>query len=262
MQRRSLLLFASLARARHVAFFLRGTHQPAHAIDGFQPKITRTLRQAAAKTDPAAYRRAHAFDSLFAGTFLVYRLRQLGGLRLQLRQQRHHGRVITVQHRYALLAKDMCFVLRVCLHAAVPIQMVLRNVQHRCSRGFKYRATVQLKARQFQHPALRQRISIQCSSQRIEQGRADIARHSHCLACALQQLSRQLGDRGFAIGAGNAQNMRCIVARLPQIAQSVHEQVKFPTRPKLAGLRRLQDRFDIGWAQTGADKHGTHVGLQ
>lgn len=47
----------------------------------------------------------------FAGTFLVYRLRQLGGLRLQLRQQRHHGRVITVQHRYALLAKDMCWLM-------------------------------------------------------------------------------------------------------------------------------------------------------
>ena len=50
------------------------------------------------------------------------------------RQHGHHLCVVTVYHHTSVLAKDVRFGLCIGLHIAMPIQMVLGQVQHsRCS---------------------------------------------------------------------------------------------------------------------------------
>ena len=98
----------------------------------------------------------------------------------------------------------------------MPVQVVLRDVEHRGGRGLKVHHAVELKTRQLQHPHLGKRARVDMGRQRIEQRGADIAGHGHGFARALDQLARERRDRGLAIGAGDCQHRWRIPVRSAQ----------------------------------------------
>ena len=108
---------------------------------------------------------------------------------------RIHGGIITVEHLHGVRTENLRFGLRVFHHIDMPIQMILRQIQH-CRRiwvkadGIALRK-LQLEAGQLQHPHLRQRILLQCTTQRIQHRRTDIARRQHAHTCRLTQMAGQ-----------------------------------------------------------------------
>ena len=85
----------------------------------------------------------------------------------------------------------------------MPIEVVLRDVQHHRSSWLKIIHAIELKARQLQHPDAWQRARVQMRAQGIEQRRANVAGDGDALAGALDQLARQRSHRSFPIGAGD-----------------------------------------------------------
>ena len=65
----------------------------------------------------------------------------------------------------------------------MPVEVILRQVQHSSRIGLQAEGAVQLKTRQFQHPYLRQAALFQRLAQHIQCRRADIASHFHGEAC-------------------------------------------------------------------------------
>jgi hypothetical protein len=86
-------------------------------------------------------------------------------------------------------------------------------------------------------PTPRASVRVQCRmSQRVQQGRADVAGHGHRLAGALHQLPGQRGDGGLAVGAGDGQHLRAVAAVFLQIRQRLGEQApaRHRSRPRPA----------------------------
>ena len=108
---------------------------------------------------------------------------------------RIHGGIITIEHLHGVRTENLCFGLRVFRHIGVPIQMILRQIQHR--RRIRVKADgvalreLQLETGQLQHPHLRQRILLQRIAQRIQHRRADIARSQHAHTRRLTQMTGQ-----------------------------------------------------------------------
>ena len=94
-----------------VAIVLRA-YQPRHAVDHLQPEITWLARHIHTKAEVRAQLRALELDAHWWW------------------QHRHHYGIIPVQHHQPTLPKHLGFGGGVGLHAAVPIQMVLRDVEH------------------------------------------------------------------------------------------------------------------------------------
>ena len=116
-----------------LAFFarfigLQGANQPDHAIDFFEAKIARPLGHVATKSDVLSLDRP---------------------LQLHAHGRRQHGHdsgIIPVQNHQALGSKDAGLRLCISLHRAVPVQMVLRHIEHHSGGGLKADIVVELKA--------------------------------------------------------------------------------------------------------------------
>ena len=97
----NFLNFAFAQAARLIGF--KGTHQPSHAVDSFQTKVTGALRHFSTIGDMCSN----------------YRLLQFGTNRF--RQHCHHACVIAVQNHEAVCTKYFLFGCGVSGHVAVPI---------------------------------------------------------------------------------------------------------------------------------------------
>ena len=97
----NFLNFAFAQAARLIGF--KGTHQPSHAVDSFQTKVTGALRHFGTIGDMGS----------------DYRLLQFGANRF--RQHGHHTCVIAVQNHEAAGTKYFLFSGGVSGHVAVPI---------------------------------------------------------------------------------------------------------------------------------------------
>ena len=148
-------------------------HQPGHAVDSLDAKVARAPGAVATEQDAVTLLRSLQFDAN------------------RRRQHRHHRVVIAVEHHHAVVAKNEALGLRISGHGAVPVQVVLADVEHGRSGRLKVAYPVELKAGKLQHPDLGQGVGIQMLRQRIEQRRADVARHRHGFARALDQLPSQ-----------------------------------------------------------------------
>ena len=98
------------------------------------------------------------------------------------------------------------------VHVAVPVEVVLRDVQHGGGVGLEGVRRFELEARQLEHPDIGQRVLSMASEQRVEHRRADVARDGHGLARALAQQAGERGDRGLAVGAGDREDLRRVAA--------------------------------------------------
>ena len=161
-----------------------------------------------------------------------------------------------------MFAKDVGFGCGVVFYAAMPVKVVLRDVQTRCGCRLEYGAVVELKARKLQHPALGQSICLQCLRECAKQGGADIACYGYRLPCACQQLPSQCSYRGFAIGARNAQHFGGIAALLLQLPQGVHKQIQLAAYPKPFLAGSVEHAVRIGRAKPWADENRAHIGRE
>ncbi len=235
--------------ALHVQFFLvrLGTlggfvrvlraHQPGHAFKHLDAEIARALRHVGAEGDVGA---------------------QLGLLQLHAHgrgQHVHDQRVLAVQDHQAGLAEDARLGLRVGLQAAVPVQVVLRDVEHGGCRRREAARTVELEAGQLQHPDLGQRARVDALAQRIEQRGADVARHGHAPARAFDEQAGERGDRGLAVGARDGQHGGRIAVARAQFAQRLGIQAQFALCAYLASAGSYHYRSNIRWRQARRAVH-------
>ena len=161
-------LFFSVLTAATGFIGLHGAHQPGHAVRHFNAEVPRAL--------------GHVTTKLHANTLNRF-------LQLHAHWFGPHGhdlRVFAVKHHQGLITKNTGFGCGVGGHAAVPVQVVLRDVEHCCRCGFKTLAAVELEARQLQNPHLGQR-----SGHGVLQGRRN-------------------GQRQFSIGLQAVQRLVCI----------------------------------------------------
>jgi hypothetical protein len=113
---------------------LKGTYQPSHAVDCFQTKVTGALRHFSPIGDMCTHDR-----------FL-----QFGANRFW--QHGHHTRVIAVQNHQTVGTKYFFFSSSVSVYVAVPVQMILGDVQNCGGTGLKRAGIVELETGQLQDP--------------------------------------------------------------------------------------------------------------
>ena len=223
MQPGALGRFVGLVRA----------HQPNHAIDRFHAEVARALRQVGAEGDMGAQLRLLQLHAHW------------------LRQHLHDRRVLTVQHHQPRLAKNACLGCAIGSHASVPVQVVLREVEHHGRSRLEVLHTVELEARQLQHPHLGQILRSDARGQCVEQRRADVAGHGHAAARVLHQLARERGDGGFAVGAGHGQHGGRVAVLRTQGAQRLRIQVQFAAKAYLASASSFQNRSKRSRCEAG-----------
>ena len=167
---------------------LQRAHQPGHAIDTLDAEIGRPQWQAGTESDVGAG------------------LRTLQPGADRRRQHVHHSRIVTVEDHQAARAEDARLGSGVGGHVAMPVQMVLRQVEDNGSGGLEILHAIELEAGEFEHPDIGQRAGVDVCRQGVEQGRADVAGDGHGLAGALDQLASERGDGRLAVGAGDGQH--------------------------------------------------------
>jgi hypothetical protein len=133
-------------------------------------------------------------------------LRRLQAHLHRRRQHGHHTLIVTVEQHESRSAEDLRFGRDIGIHIAVPVEMVLRDVEHHGGRRLEALHVGQLEAGQLQHPDLRQGLRVHMGRQRVEQRGADVARHGHGFPGALHQLAQQRGHSGFTVGARDGQH--------------------------------------------------------
>ena len=217
-------------------------------MNRFQPVIAWLRGQAAAKSDDRAQRGpGRSFGRSF-GCFRRHGRGAHGG----------HPFVIAVEHHRASSAKHARLGRRVSLHAAVPVQMVLRDVEHCGRRRLEGMCGVQLKAGQLQHPDIGQGIGLQPFGERVQQRGADVAGHGHCFARALCELARERRHGGLAIGARDGDDGGRVAALRLQIGQRLAEQVQLARHGHAAPRCFVQHGLQLGRGQAGAAQHAGH----
>ncbi|MNT16100.1 hypothetical protein D3C72_1511890 [compost metagenome] len=211
----------------------------------------------------------------------------------------HDQRVVAVQDAHGFIAKDARLVGSIGGHVAMPVQVVLRQVQDRGRIGLQAERRVQLEAGQFQDPRLRQgtgggfgrfsvcihglrrRLGIEHFTQHVECGRADIAGHARGQARAFAQQAYQAGDGRLAIRARDRDDFRRIAAFRLERGQRLREQFDLAPHGDIFFLRgrgncrqfaaRRQARADrdeidaieqIGREGAGDELRLRHGGLQ
>lgn len=191
-----------------------GRHQPGHALAQLQAHVAHQLGHFAAK---AAHRHG-----------------------IQRRHHVHGIGIIAVDDGDARHLQQARLAPRIGVHAAMPVQVILRHVQHDGRVGHQRVRGLELEAGQLQHPYLRQRVGIQRLHQRGQRGRADVAGGQHRQATGRDQVARQGGDGGLAVGAGHGQHARAVFAGLGQFGQRPREQFDLADDLDAAGLGLTQ----------------------
>ena len=166
-----LLLFILAAFAGLVG--LEGAHQPDHAVDFLDAEVAGALRHGGAEGDVRPLLRPLQADP--------HRLRAHG----------HDDRVFAVEHQHAVLAKDTGLGAGIGLHAAVPVEVILADVEHDRGGWLETACGIQLEAGEFQHPDFGQRVRHEVLGQGVQQGRADVAGNRHRFARMGDQLTGQ-----------------------------------------------------------------------
>ena len=229
---------------------VHGAHQPGQTVHVFQPQVADPRGQVAAKAQKRAGRCWRFFGR--AGTDFDFRERRRG--------HGHHCCIVAVQNHGGAGTENAGLGGGVVIHAAVPVQMVLAEIEHHSCSRLKRAAAVQLEAGEFQHPDLGQGLRVHGLRQRVEQGRADVAGHGNRLAGARDQLAGQRGDRGFAIGAGDGQHTGRIGALHVQVGQGLGKQAELATHPQAQAAGCVHQGRGVCGCQTGAHEYGPDVG--
>jgi hypothetical protein len=192
-------------------------------------------------------------------------------VQFRARQQRLHRGVVAVDDAHGPRAEDARLGRAVGGHRAVPVEVVLRQVQDGRGVGLEapggarqaVAAALELEARQFQHQNLGQCrggvgvVGGQPLGQHVQQRRADVAGHGHRLAGALHQQRGHRGGGGLAVGAGDGQHAGRVAARGLQVGQRAGEQVQFAQHGDAGGAGLGQQRRDalVGGRQPRALQH-------
>ena len=116
-------------------------HQPGHVVLSDHAPVTRALRRRQTKPLHDAGRYGRLPSRCFADDGWGHR--------------GQHGGVIGVDNHGAAASPHARFGCAVPGHVAMPVEVVLGDVEQRCGVGRKRRRVLQLKARQLQHPDLR-----------------------------------------------------------------------------------------------------------
>ena len=131
-------------------------------------------------------------------------------------RQRSQRAVVAVEDRDMRLGigQQREFVLDIARFAAVPIQMLGKNIGRNRDVGpHAGRCDVTgLVARQFDRPELRRLLNIE----QLQQRHADVAAEGCAVAAGAQQMREQRGRRAFAFGAGDADRARIGIFGEPQ----------------------------------------------
>ena len=242
----------NLLRVAPAGFFARvhSPHQPGQTIHVFQSQVADLCGQVGAKAQHGAGGWQCVFGRAGAG-FDFCRWRRRHG---------HHCCIIAVQNHGGAGTENAGLGGGVVIHAVVPVQMVLAEIEHHSRSRLKRAAAVQLEAGEFQHPDLGQGLRVHGLRQRVEQGRADVAGHGNRLAGARDQLAGQRGDRGFAIGSGDGQHAGRVGALHVQVGQGLGKQAEFATHPQAQAAGCIHQRRGVCGCQTGAHEYGPDVG--
>ena len=128
-----------------------GAHQPGQTVHIFQPQVADPRGQVAAKAQHRAGGRWRFFGC--AGSDFDFACRRGGHC--------HNRCVVAVEHHRSVVAENAGLGGGVVVHAAVPVQMVLAEVEHHGRSRLKLAAVVQLEAGEFQHPDLGQGLRVQ-----------------------------------------------------------------------------------------------------
>ena len=126
--------------------------------------------------------------------------------------QRHpaHPSIATIQHLHARRAlgtsKDSCLGRGVLVEIDVAIEMIIGDVEDRGRRRIQGLRGLQLKTGKLQHPDPRQGIGVLRIHKGRQGRRGNIAGDADGLARGAQQMPRQCGGGGLAIGAGDRQH--------------------------------------------------------
>ena len=183
-----------------------------------------------------------------------------------LGHHRRHRRVVAVDHHHGVLAEHARLGRGVGLHLAVPIEMVLREVEHRRNARLEALHGVELEARQLEHPHVGQvaehRLVVEHLREGRKQGRPDVAGHRDMPAGALDQLRGHRGRRRLAVGAGDRHHLRRVAALGLQIGERAHVQVELAVHGDARLRRGGDERRDalVARRESRAFQHELHAG--
>jgi hypothetical protein len=197
-----------------------GPHQPGHVVADGQAPVARPLRRAGAELDDVA-RHDPRRPAL---------LRRHG---LGRRHELHRRCVVAVDDDDRASAEDPRLRGRVGRHRAVPVEMVLGEVEQRGRVGLEPGDAVELEARELEHPDLRQAITqhlgragVDRVGEGLQHRRPDVAGDRDPLAAALDQQGGQRRRRRLAVGAGDRDHLGRVVGRGAQALERVGEDVE------------------------------------
>jgi hypothetical protein len=125
--------------------------------------------------------------------------------------RKRHGdgaRVMPVQHLHRRPGEDPRFRRAVLVDAGVAIEMILRKVQHRRRVRLERPGSLELVARQLEHPGGGRRGPPQ---RRLQHRRRDVAGHFGVDSRALQEMPGERSHGGLAVGAGNGKDLRFVL---------------------------------------------------
>ena len=115
----------------------------------------------------------------------------------------HDAHVLAVEHLHAAAGEDARLGRGIVVHPGIAVEVVVRDVEH-CRRiGLQAYCRLQLEARQFQHPDIRQLARIEAGHQGGQRSRANVAGHRRHLAGGAAQRARHRRRGGLAVGAGD-----------------------------------------------------------
>ena len=176
------------------------------------------------------------------------------GLRRGVGAECDHGRlapshrgddgIVTVQHAHSGRRKDAFLRLDIGLHRAVPVEMILRDVEHSCCIAGETRGRVQLEARQFEHPHVRKIVGIESRRQFVECRGGNVAGNGHAPAAALGQQASEPRRGRLAVGPGHAEHPRRVGTLLSEPCEFTREQFDFAHQFQPARAHHLQQRRD------------------
>ncbi len=220
-------------------------HQPMNVellrrrfLRAFGPSPAMAVRQVLGVSEPG--------DPVVGQQTVLVRLRRWlqaeGHDRRGLSGHHRHRRVVAIEHLHSARREDARLGPDVGIETAMPVEVVLRDVQHRGRVAGQRARGRQLEARQLQHPGLGQAILAQALAQRVERRRRDVAGDGNAAPGARDQQPGKPRRRRLAVGAGDADHPRRIAAARLQRRQRAGKELDLADHVDAALLRRRHQR--------------------
>ena len=168
----------------------------------------------------------------------------------------------------AALAEDARLRTGIRVHRAVPVEVVLRHVEHGRGGGLEVLDAIELEARQLEHPDLGQRrglalfvLRVERGGERVEHRRPDVAGRGDAAAAALDQQRGQRGRRRLAVGAGDRDRLAARRRARPSDRPARERTGRVRLGPPALIARGLQQRSDalVARRQARALQHELHA---